>query len=268
MPRTTVTVMNRRNDDAVVATDRPDGVLAGHGAQDQQDRRRADERQDRQRERLARLGVDRRPLRRVGPDAEVGGEQPAEEHHLGGDEQQHPEDGIADAPVGVMGHRRERVVLDGQRRGIGRHRHRSVSAPPSGRGGGRTAVARSGSRAGDRSCTAGGGDEVAHSRVLPSHGSSPAIGAAAQRQEDVPQEHEHARGDGEPADRREQVEVIPAGGRGVVGDATGHPGQTEFVHREERQVEPDEHDDELHLADASRSSSGRSSSGTSSRSRP
>ena len=43
-----------------------------------------------------------------------------------------------------------------------------------GRGSGRRAAARSGSAAAGRSCTAAAGEVVAHSSVLPSHGSSPA----------------------------------------------------------------------------------------------
>jgi hypothetical protein len=42
---------------------------------------------------------------------------------------------------------------------------------------------------------AGGGDEVAHSRVLPSQGSYTGDRAAAQRQEHVPEEEDEARRD-------------------------------------------------------------------------
>src|SRR5436190_61510 len=73
--------------------------------------------------------------------------------------------------------------------------------------------------------------------------------AAAQRQEDVPEEQQHARCDGEPADGGQEVEVVPARGRGIVGDPPRHARQAELVHREEGQVEADEHDDELGLAD-------------------
>ena len=54
MPRTTVTANARTNARAVVAPDRPDAELAGERAEDQEDRRRPDERQDVDVERLGR----------------------------------------------------------------------------------------------------------------------------------------------------------------------------------------------------------------------
>ena len=54
--------------------------------------------------------------------------------------------------------------------------------------------------------------------------------------------------DDEAADRGDEVELVPAGVRGVVGDAAGHAREAQDVHREERQVEADEHQHELDLA--------------------
>ena len=82
---------------AVVLLDRPYRELTGEGADHEEDRGRQHDREDVQLECLLGLRVDRRPGRGVGADVEVGGEQAREEHHLGGDEQQHPEDRVADA---------------------------------------------------------------------------------------------------------------------------------------------------------------------------
>jgi hypothetical protein len=60
---------------------------------------------------LGDLRRRRRPMRRRGADAEVGREQPREEHDLGADEQDHPEDRVADPAPGVVGEARHRVVL-------------------------------------------------------------------------------------------------------------------------------------------------------------
>ena len=147
-------------------------------------------------------------------DREVGREQAGEEHHLRGDEQDHPEDRVADPAACVVGQPRDGRCARGDGRAClcGRQRSTSRSSMPRlerrsapllatggracgcvRRGERRTAAARSGSRAGGRSCTAAAASVVAHSSVLPSHGSSPAIFAAPERDEHVPEERHHAR---------------------------------------------------------------------------
>ena len=121
-------------------------------------------------------GRRRRSLGEAGPEREVGREQarrrtsPREVMNSS-----IPRTGLPIPPAAVGGGGRRVGVGGGEGGGVGRHRSLPVSARPSGRAGRRTPGARSGSPAGGRSCTGGGGDEVAHSRVLASHGSSPAI---------------------------------------------------------------------------------------------
>jgi hypothetical protein len=113
---------------AVVPPDRPDRELAGE---------RRDHEDHRQDEGEPRLGVEvevlghrrvlggRRPGRRGGPDAEVGGEQPREEHDLRADEQDHPEDRVADPAARVVSQPGDRVVLGHGMAGVaGRHQRR------------------------------------------------------------------------------------------------------------------------------------------------
>ena len=156
MPRMTVTAIARMN---AVRSSRRIAQTAIWQVTELRIRRMVaghDERERRDLEGVARLRVERWPLHGVRPQAEVGREQPAEEHHLRGDEQEHPEDRVADAAVGVVRHRGERVVLrrDGVGLAAGRYRHRRcpLSARPSGRAGRRRPVAPSGSRGGGRSC--------------------------------------------------------------------------------------------------------------------
>ena len=66
-----VTAIARMERGPIVPPDPPHRHLAGDRAQDQQDRRRPDERQDRQLEGFAGLRVHRRPLRGARPQAEV-----------------------------------------------------------------------------------------------------------------------------------------------------------------------------------------------------
>ena len=98
---------------AVISPDCPHADLARERRDDQEDGGRPHERQDVQ----LVVEIDRRPDRRIRPNIEVGGEEPREEHHLGGDEQQHPQDDIADAALAV-GHRR--VCVGGLVRRTGR----------------------------------------------------------------------------------------------------------------------------------------------------
>ena len=109
---------------------------------------------------------------------------------------------------------------------------------------------RSGSR---RSCTRAAAttiDPLERARV-------PRVVAGASRRGagvkiDVHEEHEHRQRDDERADRREQVERVPAHARRVRVGAAGLALEAEEVHREEREVEPDDHQPEVQLAHASR----------------
>ena len=152
---------------------------------------------------------------------EVGGEEAGEEHHLGGDEQEHPEDRVADPPLGVPATARRAPrrgacvtpdcgALAGRRRpsssafGASSSSARRARRGRRARGGRRTAGARSGSPGRRSKLYGGGGDEVAHSRVLPSHGIVAGDLAVAERDEDVPDERQHRDGDDEAADRRQR----------------------------------------------------------------
>ncbi len=161
-PRSTVTAIARMNAGPIVAPDRPHGELAGDRAQDQQDRRRPDERAGSTSSNGCPVSsVDRRPGSGVRPHAEVGREQPGEEHHLRGDEQEHPEDRVADPAAGVVRQLGDRAVLV---RGVAGSsvvsRHRSVVAQCVSRPAVAEVeqrVAPSGSPGAGRSCTAAAG---------------------------------------------------------------------------------------------------------------
>ena len=138
---------------------------------------------------------------------------------------------------------------------------RAPSAPPRRRAavaavaddgrGGRRRPGRSERISGRRSkLYGGGGEDVAHSRVLPSHGSSPAILPLRSEMNTFQMNGSIETRDQEAADRRGEVPVVPAGVARVVGDPPGHALDAEHVHREERQVEADEHQHEVDLAEA------------------
>src|SRR4029453_7532002 len=152
----------------LVPADRPDPELHGHARADQ------DGGQDGRVERRQVRGVRRRPLGGGAADGEVGAEQAAEEHDLGGDEQHHAQQRGADAARLVVllggpllqgggvydGHQRAPVVVASGwtvSSSAWRRSNRGRSEWISGRL--------------SKLC-AGGGEEVYHSRVLPSHGSS------------------------------------------------------------------------------------------------
>ena len=158
----------------------------------------------------AGLGVDGRPHGRVGADVEVGREEAGEEHHLGGDEQQHPEDDVADAAALVVGVAR-RPGCARWSSGRGRRWPSAVARRCRLRQG---RVVRCGRSVADVEHRPLGPDlgqvvEVVRRRRRagrPLEGVAlPRVVArrlaAAQRHEDVPEQRDHARGDEEPADR-------------------------------------------------------------------
>ena len=67
------------------------------------------------------------------------------------------------------------------------------------------------------------------------------------RADHVVEEHERRRTEPERGDRDEEVDVAEAAR--VVGDATRHALQPDVVHREEGEVEPDEREPEMQLAE-------------------
>src|SRR5215216_5144488 len=152
----------------LVPPDRPHPELHGHARADQ------DGREHGRVPGLQVRGALRRPLGGGAADGEVGPEQAAEEHHLGGDEQDHAQQRGADAARLVMflggpllerggvydGHQRAPVVVASGwtvSSSAWRRSNRGRSEWISGRL--------------SKLC-AGGGEVVYHSRVLPSHGSS------------------------------------------------------------------------------------------------
>ena len=94
----------------------------------------------------------------------------------------------------------------------------------------------------------GGGELVAHSSVLPSHGSSPAGLPLRSEMNTFHRSGSMLAAIVNPPIVASEVEVVPARRRGVVGDPPRHARQAQLVHREERQVEADEHQHELDLA--------------------
>src|SRR5215207_5490997 len=152
----------------VVAADRPHPELHGHARADQDggEHGRVPGRQV--------GGALGRPLGGGAADGEVGPEQPAEEHDLGGDEQHHAEQRGADAA--------RLVVLFGgpllERGGVDDGHQRAPVVVASGWTVSSSAWRRSNSGRSEwisgrlSKLCAGGGEEVYHSRVLPSQGSS------------------------------------------------------------------------------------------------
>ena len=67
---------------------------------------------------------------------------------------------------------------------------------------------------------------------------------------EVDQEQRDARRDHERADRRDQVQRVPAETAGIRINASRHAGEPRDVHREERDVDPDEHQSEHPAAGA------------------
>src|ERR671910_412598 len=152
----------------VVLADRPHPELHGHAGGDQ------DGGQDGRIGGRQVGGVRRRPLGGGAADGEVGPEQAAEEHDLGGDEQDHAQQRGADAA--------RLVVLFGgplvEGGGVSDGHQRAPVVVASGWTVSSSAWRRSNSGRSEwisgrlSKLCAGGGEVVYHSRVLPSHGSS------------------------------------------------------------------------------------------------
>src|SRR5215216_3466101 len=153
----------------VVAADRPHPQLHGHARGDQDGREHG-----RVPGLQADVGALGGPLGGRAADGEVGPEQAAEEHHLGGDEQDHAQQRGADAAwlVMLLG----RHVVEGG--GVYDGHQRAPVVVASGWTVSSSAWRRSNSGRSEwisgrlSKLCAGGGEEVYHSRVLPSQGSS------------------------------------------------------------------------------------------------
>ena len=132
-----------------------------------------------------------------------------------------------------------------------RRRPSTIRSAPGGRGGPcPTPVGSSGCGGSRSKLCGGGGDVVAHSSVCPPHGSLPGRRAALAGPPHVPEERQRRRAEQERADRRHAVERgEPVVGQ-VAGDPAGHALDAELVLHEERQVEADEHQHEVHPAPA------------------
>ncbi len=95
----------------------------------------------------------------------------------------------------------------------------------------------------------GGGDEVAHSSESAFHGFGPGDLAVAAAPEEVDKRQAGADAEHDGADAHDQVQRAPTQPVVVGPDPPGHAHETEDVHREERDVEADEHRPEAPLAE-------------------
>ena len=163
------------------------------------------------------LGALRRPRERRRADVEVGPEQRREEHDLAGDEQQHAHEGGVHALGAWLCRSRSRGPRSGRRRvrSLQRALRRGAAtvAPCAvRRAWRRTPAARSGRAAACRSCTTAAGSwSPTPACCRPTD--RPRVGGPRERDEHVPQERQDAQGDHERADRRQEVELRPAGVR-------------------------------------------------------